>query len=234
MRRIGALFGVLVLTTTACGNSGGSKGAQPAKPTTTTTKPTKVQTIVAAGLLRGSDLPGYSQRPPGTNSSDFDQLAKGVPGCEAFVSALVHGSHRQKSPRFTRGGVHVDDSVDFYGSAADIAGQVDLFRDPATLPCLRDALRKGLTEQLGTTATIDALDVSPIAVNEVGDGQFALRFTITIDQNGQKSTILMDLVGVAVGRFALSFISQGTTEQVAELETTLIPKVVDRMKQAGA
>ena len=232
MRRIGILF-IASLLVAACGSSIGSKAAAPKPSTTSITEPTQDQTIVSSGLLRASDLPGYSQRPLGKSSPDFDQISKGVPSCEAFVSAQLHGSDRQRSPRFTHGNVHVYDSVDVYRSAADIAAHVDLYRDPTTLQCLRDALRKHL-DQFDAALTLDSLDVSPIAVNEVGDSQFALRFTATVDQSGQKSTILLDLVGVAVGRFALSFISKGTTAELAELETTLLPKLVDRMHQAGA
>ncbi len=232
MRRTGTLIIGLVFVATACGSSSGSKASAP---TTTTPKPSTDHAVIAAGLIRASDLPGYSHKPPSTDSSsDIDRVAKGLPECARFVAARKDGTSKQKSPQFQLGDSHVDDSVDVYASSTIVAGQLDLYRDPTTLACIRAVFQKVLTDRIGSQGTIDKLDISPIAINELGDGSFAFRLTVAFTANGQSTTLLFELAGVAVGRYTIAFNPDGTTAQIAELETTLLPKLVDRMKQAGA
>lgn len=223
---------VLAIAATACGSSSGSKAAPP---TTTSTKPSLDQRVIAAGLIRPSDLPGYSHKPRTTSASpEIDQVVRSFPGCEHFASAYHPGAHKRRSPRFERSGALLGSSVDVYPSTAAIAAQLDLYRNPTSLPCLREAARTVVTHNLGTTGTVKSLEISPISVNILGDGEIAYRFTATVARRGETTTGLLDFVGVAVGRFALSFNAEGTTARLAELETALLPKLVDRMKQAGA
>lgn len=234
MRRTGILMMVVVLAATACGSSG-PKRAKPKASTSTTAKPSHDLTIIEAGLIRISDLPGYSHKPPSADSSaDIEQIAKGLPECAHFVAIRKGGASKRKSPRFQLGNAHVDNGVDVYASTDIVAQQLDLYRDPATVVCLRAVFEKTLVQRIGTNGTIDKTDISPIAVNEAGDGQFAYRLTVGHTANGQSTTLLFDLIGVSVGRYTMSFNSRGTIAEMAELETTLLPKLVDRMHQAGA
>lgn len=224
---------VLAIAATACGSSSGSEAGPP---TTTSTKPSTDQRVIAAGLIRPSDLPGYSHKPPSTNSSsDIYRTAKGLPECAHFLAVHKNGGSKRISPQFQRGGSHVADSADVYASSATLATQLELYRDPTTLACIRSAFQKAMTDQFKSRGVIDKLDVSPIAIDEIGDGSFAVRVTVAVTASGQSSTLLIDLDGVIVGRYAISFGVDGTTPaQLAELETTLLPKLVERMKQAGA
>lgn len=222
---------VVVLAATACGSS----GPKPKASTSTTAKPSHDLTIIEAGLIRISDLPGYSHKPPSAGSSaDIEQIAKGLPECAHFVAIRKDGASKRKSPRFQLGNAHVDNGVEVYASTDIVAQQLDLYRDPATVVCLRAVLEKTLVQRIGTNGTIDKTDISPIAVNEAADGQFAYRLTVALTANGQSTTLLFDLIGVSVGRYTMSFNSDGTIAEMAELETTLLPKLVDRMHKAGA
>ena len=222
---------VLAIAATACGSNSGSKAAPP---TTTSTKPSTDQRVIGAGLIRPSDLPGWVHGPKSDGPDpDPAQLARGVAGCENFVKVVRKGDHKRDSETFEHGDQQVSDTIEVYPSTAAISTQLELSRDPSTLSCERDLFRKLLTVRLHST--VDKLDVSPIAVNDLGDDEIAFRITASVNMAGQTIDLLTDEVGVQVGRFALSFGVYGTTSaQLAELETTLLPKLVERMKQAGA
>ncbi len=161
------------------------------------------------------------------------KLASGVAGCEHFLEVVREGERSDNSRVFERDDVQVSTTVEMYPSPAAVSAQLDLLRDPTTLICERALFLKFLTE--GEAGTVNSIDVSPIAIDPLGDGEFASRITASIDAVGQPITLLTDRVGVQVGKFAFSFEVFGTTvAELAELETTLLPKLVDRMRQAGA
>ena len=87
---------------------------------------------------------------------------------------------------------------------------------------------------MGAKGTVDDLSVSPIAVDNLGDGQFGFRLTVNLSSQGRSATLTSDIIGIMVGRFGLELNVDGTPAQLAELETTLLPTLVGRMQQAGA
>ena len=236
MRRIGILF-IASLLVAACGSSSGSKATAPKPSTTSGTtadSATGDRRIVAAGLLRSADLPGFSSVPSSPEVEGIDQFAKGLPECANFVTKQQPGANKRKSRRFTRGQEHATSAADAYPTVDAIRAQLDLYQDPTTVDCFHALYLKAITENLGAKGTVDDVSVSPIAVENLGDGQFGFRITANLSSQGQPATLTSDIIGVMVGRFGLQLNLDGTTAELAELETTLLPKLVDRMQQAGA
>ncbi len=230
MRRTGFLIVVLMFISVACDPNASSTAHQ-------STKAAKVaadRKTISAGLIRPADLRGWVHSPP-TSDSDPDllKLARKVPGCEHFVEVVREGRPKRDSKKFERDDHQVDDSVEAYASTAEAADQLDLARDPATLTCQKDIFGAFSANQL--PATIKRLDISPIAINELGDSDFAFRVTISMDLAGQSVDLLFDTAIVQVGRFVLSFNATAPdTAGLAQLETTLLPVLVARLKKAGA
>ncbi len=237
MRRIRVLVVALaaIVVAAGCGSSGGSKSSAPSgSSTTTSTTAASHDPVVTAGLLRPSDLPGWTHKPSSSASTaaEVKKLAAGIPTCANLVAKVNDGGHSAKSPDFRKAGSRVSDSIDVYDSAAAVAEQLDLYLDPTTIDCYRDLFRKTFTDE---GLTVDSLDVSPIAVDHIGDAEFGYRLTTTITNAGQTQTVLSDQIGVQIGKYALSFeVFAPDTAGLAQLETTLLPEVVDRMKKAGA
>ena len=238
MRRIGILFGVFVLTAAACGSSGGSTGAKPSSTTKATNPITdRDARLGRAGLVRPADVPGFTAGPHSTKAEldAIEARQRTIPECATFAAARRDGERQQRSPRFKRQQVaSVDSSTDIYPDTSAIAAQLELYRNPTIIDCLRVLYTALIAERLGTTATVDQLDVSPIAVENVGDGQFGFRVSVTISKSGKSQTILSDIVGVQVGRVGLSLNVGGSQAEMAELESRLVPLLVDRLQRAGA
>ena len=111
---------------------------------------------------------------------------------------------------------------------------MDLYQDPTTVDCFHALYLKAITASVGAKGTVDDLSVSPIAVDNLGDGQFGFRLTVNLSSQGQSATLTSDIIGIMVGRFGLELNVDGTPAELAELETTLLPTLVGRMQQAGA
>jgi hypothetical protein len=79
-----------------------------------------------------------------------------------FAAAARTGTHRRASNRFgdtsSRPPVAVSDRVEVYPSPSVVAGQAELFKDPATSACLEGVLRIELGRELPAgTASRDQL-----------------------------------------------------------------------------
>ncbi len=236
MRRFPIVVVALTVTVVVagCGSSGGSTSLPSGTSSTSTTPAASHDNVVTAGLLRAADLPTWTHKPSSSASTaaEVKKLAAGIPTCANLVAKVNDGRHSAKSPDFSKADSRVSDSIDVYDSATEVAGQLDLYLDPTTIDCYRDLFRKTFSDE---GLTVDSLDVSPIAVDHIGDGEFGFRLTTTITRAGQTQHLLSDQIGVQLGKYALSFeVFAPDTAGLAQLETTLLPKIVDRMKQAGA
>jgi hypothetical protein len=236
MRRIGILI-VITLLLPGCGSSGGAKSSAPEPSTTSTTAAPLARgdrRVIVAGLIRPSDLPGFRAAPASTNAADVDQVAKGLPECANYVAKHEPGANKEQSPGYTRDREHARDAVDAYPTVEAVNAQLDLYQDPTTVDCFHALYLKAITASVGTKGTVDNLSVSPIAVENLGDGQFGFRLTVNLSSQGRSATLTSDIIGIIVGRFGLQLDVDGTPAQLAELETTLLPTLVGRMQQAGA
>ena len=76
--------------------------------------------------------------------------------------------------------------------------------------------------------------MSPIAVEDVGDGSYGFRLTAALTRNGTPQTILSDIVGVTIGRVGASLtVTSADAAALAQVETTLLPIVAQRVHDAG-
>ncbi len=235
MRRIGIVFVLLVTATAACASSRSSTATKPSGSTSTTNPLTAVRRVVRAGLLRASDVPGavVSPRPVPTGLSDG--AAQKVPSCADYLDKKQGGFLERHSRRFAHNGVTMSSTTSAYSTSSEVAAQLDLGRDPATVTCLGDLLRKLVSARVPATTKVNSLSVSPISVNAVGDDVSALRVTTALTVGTQPTTELTDLITVQVGRYRLTLdVDASTTAQLAAAETTLLPKLVARMQHAGA
>jgi hypothetical protein len=228
---------VLTAAVTGCGSSGGStSGATSSSTTGPNPAATTDRRIAAAGVLRAADLPGWKMTPRGTSrGSELKDIARGVPGCEPLVTESRDGRARARSAKFARNGTVVDDDVDVYATAAEMQAQLELYRDPAIIGCLQDLFTKTLQSTAPAGATVDAVSVSPIAVDASADGAYGFRLSATVTRDGVARTILSDVIGVTVGRAGISFsVDAPDTAGLAQAETTLLPVLVQRVRQAQA
>ncbi|MGZ4678043.1 MAG: hypothetical protein ACXVJ7_07485 [Acidimicrobiia bacterium] len=235
--RIGVLVGVAAVLVAACGSSGSSKPGGSGSTTRSTAPASGARAdkaIAHAALLHPSDFPGFTSTPGKvTSSNQLIQTAKAFPVCDHFVATKQDGRAQAQSPRYARGDLKVDESVDVYATAADITAQLDLYRDPATVECLRMVFTKLVDDTVPTGTTVQQLSVSPIAVDDHGDGQFAFRLTVVVAAGGQTQTALSDIVGVQVGRGGCSLQIDATdTGTLAETESRLLPIATERLRRA--
>jgi hypothetical protein len=226
------LVGALVVAIAACGSSGGSKGGG----TSTTTEDSLAadRALATTAVIRPEDLPGFSASPrSGDGEVEIQDLAAGIPGCEELVAGKRDGRVRVKSPKFTQGAVSIDEDVSVYGTKADLAAQLELYRSPSIIGCLQALYEKAVTERLPPNATIQDVSVSPIAVENVGDGQFGFRLTVNLTESGTPETLYSDIVGVSVGRVGVSLtVMADEVADLAQAESHLVPLIAHRVENA--
>jgi hypothetical protein len=210
-----------MLTLGACG--GGSDGR--ASGTTTTQPGTPADRRMArAGLLRDGDLPGFQRVASSTSeAADLPSLGVGIKACRSFIDAISIDVVQGRGPGFQRDTNVVNGSDVIYRDDADASAQIEAWRDPGIVTCLQKVYEKQLHRS--------GLDVSPIAVNDIGDDRFGFRITVPAPSGVQPVTT--DVIGVRVGRAVFSLNIVGTAAESAEVQTVVLPKVVDRLRTAG-
>ena len=222
---------IILVVVTGCSSGNSAKGSD--STTTASTKPaTAAGRISQAGLLRRRDLPaGYKTSAPGTND---DEAIRSTPACGQFPRLTEHGIATASSPTFFNRETLVGNKVDVFAKSLGPRALIEELRDPAIIGCLHDLV----VASLGATkspSTLTSLDVSPLAVDLVGDDSASFRFTAVTTTNGTPRTTLQDQVVVRVGRTILILRPVASSSgPLAELETTLLPVLVDRLQHAGA
>jgi len=236
-RAVGLVAAALALALAACGSSGGARdtASESSRSTSTTSNtPAADRRLATAALLQRSDLPGWAVRRTGAGATEVQDLARGIPGCESLVAGLRDGRVQERSPRFSQHGTTVDSDVDVYATGAELRSQLELYRDPSIVGCLQSLFTKALESSAPAGATVESVSVSPIAVEDVGDGGYGFRLTATVTENGVPQTVLSDIVGVTIGRVGVSLrVSAADTADLARTETTLLPLVAHRVRNAG-
>jgi hypothetical protein len=228
----------LVLALATCGSSGGSTSAG----TSSTTRrgsdadPTlaRDRQLARRAIIRPSDLPAFTATPrTGEGEEKLQDLAAGVPGCEQLIAGKRDGRVHLRSPRFTHGQVTIDEDVSVYRSPAEMTAQLEVYRQPSIIGCLQALFTKAIQARVPPGTTIQDVSVSPIAVEDVGDGQFGFRLTVQLTENGTPQTLLSDIVGVAVGRVGVSLTAMASeTADLAQAESHLVPLIARRVEHA--
>lgn len=238
MRRFLAIGGLVVLLA-ACGSSGGSTSGAGSSSTTSTTGPADPSVaadrrIAAVAVVRPTDLPGWTvaARPP-SKGSEIKDAARSIPACATFVAGLHDGRVAARSKKLTKDGTTVTGDADVYATAADLQAQLDLYRDPTIVDCLQQLFTKALQSTAPAGATVESVSVSPIAVEDVGDGSYGFRMTAAVTRDGAPQTILRDIVGVTFGRVGVSLtVTSSDAANLAEVETTVLPILAQRVHDA--
>ncbi|MGZ6932408.1 MAG: hypothetical protein ACXVK4_17895 [Acidimicrobiia bacterium] len=215
-----AVAGGLLLS--ACGG-GGSDAAS----TTTTSKSPGTaidRRIARAALLLVADAPGYQQvSPQQSEIADLAGASSGISACDFYRTSNQHRVLTGRSVALQRGSTTVNLSVAVFADAATAGALVAQFRDPRMVDCLR---------KIYAPKNV-AVTVSPIPADGLGDDRVAYRITLS-DQPGTAPTKVVDIVVVRVGRAVISANITGSSTDSAELQSTALPKVVDRLRAAGA
>ena len=227
MRRVLFLVSVTLLLA-GCGSSGGSASDS----TTTTTAPgTAIERQIArAGLLGGAELPGWSRVTRNlSEANDLVTLADGIAACGFFTDGNRQERVNGGSSGFQRDTTVANSSVVVYRSDADAIAELELYRDPAIIGCLDAVYRKTLVRN----ATVRTLSVSPVAVEDVGDGQFGFLVTAEVESgSAPPRTLLTGIAGLRVGRALSSVNVTGSQASVAEVTTTVLPKLAASLSAA--
>lgn len=242
MRYVGIL--VVVFAMAAC-TSNSSSSDKPPTTRPTTTRLTAVPKVpgapnnrhlARAGLIRSTDLPGFLSTPVSSAAglTDLGEGSQGIPACEKFRRKR-NGDAVEQSPQYTKDATTVDDFVGVFADAPIVAAEFDLYRDPTFVTCLQLQVTKRLNDTMPATASIGHVDVSPIAIANLGNRQFGFRIMSSVtDDTGKVHTLLFDIVRVAVGRAAINFNPRGPAADMTALESRLIPVLVGRLRRAGA
>ena len=228
MRRIGVAILLVVLA--ACGSASSKPGAT--STTTASTRPvTAADRIAQAGLLRRADFPNDYRAGPPTKSDDG--AIRSTPACAAFPLLTDHGIATAYSPSFFSRDALIANKVDVFSDAQPPRAFIEELRNPAIISCLHDLVAASLA---GSTATaVTSIDVSPLAVDLVGDDASGFRFTFASTTSGTATMTVQDQVVARVGRTILILRPVAKTSgDLAQLETRLLPLLVKRLQDAGA
>lgn len=209
----------------AC-SSGSSKGSSTVPPDVALAK---------AGLITQSDVPGFTANPATTKAEldEIDALAKTLPACRTFMAAKQDGDVQRHSPQWAKEQTTTDSGTDVYADVDAITAQLELYRDPTIVDCYRALYTAAVSKIVPPNATV-SVDVSPIAVEIVGDAQFGFRITVRIESEGRTDGQVADVIGVQVGRVGLTLNVSGTVPVMAKLESDLLPVLVKRLEDAQA
>ncbi len=219
-----AVTGAL-LVLAACGSSGGSS----AEPSSTTAPAlAAARRIARAGLVTDADLPDWNRTKAGaTEVTDLDRLGADVPECRTFVAGHEAGEARATAPGHQQGATHVDSGAVVYATGARAAKELDLYRDPTIVDCIRAVSLKTF-QPLG----VNAVSVSPVAAEGVTDG-FGFLVTADLPATGAPAASLaMGVQGVRAGRALASVTVTGTPEQIAQVMSTTLPPIEQRLQAA--
>lgn len=233
------LLVVAVSVALAACSSGSSKGSST---TTTTARTSSTSTVdredvalAEAGLITQADVPGFTANPATTKAEldEIDALAKTLPACKTFMAAKQDGDVQRRSPQWAMEQTTADSSTDVYADVDAITAQLELYRDPTIVDCYRALYTEVIKKGVPKNATVK-VDVSPIAVEVVGDAQFGFRISVQVDSVGRTQTQIADAIGVQVGRAGLSLNVSGTVPEMAKLESDLLPALVKGLEDAQA
>lgn len=215
-----AVAGALLLSLAACGSSDSSDSSTTTEPGTA-----RERALANAGLLQQDDMAGYVAGDPNpSEAADLvDQAAK-IPSCSAFVDTSKPSVIKGRSRSYQLARTIVDSSVAVYRTEADAAAQLEAWRDPAIVTCLQDFYLKAFEG-----SNVQSVSVSPVAPANVENG-FGFLITATLPAE----TRLVGIQGVQVDRAIASINVAGPQESITRLETTVMPKLQQKMQAAVA
>ncbi len=233
------LLVVAVSVALAACSSGSSKGSSTtttkARTSSTSTADREDVVLAKAGLITQADVPGFTANPATTKAEldEIDALAKTLPACQTFMAAKQDGDVQRRSPQWAKEQTTTDSGTAVYADVDAITPQLELYRDPTIVDCYRALYTAAVSKIVPPNATV-SVDVSPIAVEVVGDAQFGFRITVRIESEGRTDGQVADVIGVQVGRVGLTLNVSGTVPEMAKLESDLLPVLVQRLQDAQA
>jgi hypothetical protein len=167
------------------------------------------------------DLPsGFTQGPRNTSRESGLTCSGFAPDLSRFT---ITG--QAMSRQFARAdGTSLFSSVEIFRSVSDRRGDWALTARKEALPCLRETLKMASGGVLNVTKA--TLRPAP----RLGERSISFRASVAVNGNGVKTTIWLDVLGVARGRrdATLGVISLHTPPSAA-LESALLAKLASRL-----
>ena len=171
--------------------------------------------MIDGALLRQADFPSGWTAQPHSNSSTEQNNAE-LRGClqlpdnsPIFAPAGLGGPHGS-SPDFIQGNAAIHNDVSIEPKETIAAAFAVLSR--SDLPgCISPVIRRVVQAALDKSsvkASIDSVQVAPLAVSSSGDVSRAYRATTKVSVGGQQTAIYIDLVYVARGAMTSSLTFQ--------------------------
>jgi len=203
------------LAATGCGGSSGGPSARATPSVTATatalTQP-RAQQLADAGVLRTSDLPGYSAKPESHTSSDVADENTGR-ACVG-LSVPAHYMARNFGMAFSKGTTEVDSSADVAVSVSQADGELAALTSSKAPACLKQGIKPALAQD-GLTVT--SVSVVPASVRLAGaDSTFAYSYDVDATGQGHQVRLLGYEIGALVGQVEVDL----TVTGVAPLAVT--------------
>lgn len=243
--RAGLLAGLMVtgLVAAGCGSSGKatakSSSSTTASSVTTTTPPTTAAVDAAADAakahqinLTAADLPaGWTSTAaePKTAQDQADDAS--IAACLGAPDPKQAHTADVDSDDFHNGDMDVSSNVTFVRNADDARKELAASTTGKLSTCLKPVLDATIArEQPG--ATVTSFSLTPTPAPPGGDGGFGYHVLATVSAQGQQVQVVVDAVGVLVGRAELQVTAQGLAGQAPsdQLLRDLMAKLVARAK----
>jgi hypothetical protein len=223
MRRpVATLTCALVVLLAACGSSGGRDATATTSSTSRSLLSAADRRVGRAALIVLGDAPGYQKIQPGVSElADLTESARSIKACAPYLAGKAARTGTGRALGLQRGATTIDSSLAVFADAAAAQQELDLFRAPAMSACLAKVYAG------------DHLDasVTPLPADGLGDDHVAYRISPGATPSPRK---VLDVSLVRVGRVILSVDVSGPPADTATAVSTVVPKVVDRMRAAGA
>jgi hypothetical protein len=204
---------------------------------TTSAQAARTQSILKAALLSATDVPPTFQAKKPTDSLSKD--LKRASACKALASAVdaaKKAATRKLSPQFedptANSYTYADNTAYVFKSATGAQSLLAGFQATDAPTCLQATTEKGLGKALkGLRVSVTVTTVNNLT--GVGDGAIGYEANVNLAGKGPSVTLIIDFVGVQVGRAFLGF-TFGNQDHTISNGLGMINAVVDRTKAAGA
>jgi hypothetical protein len=194
----------------------------------------KDKSIVAAGLIAASDVPGGWMSKAQAKGDPY----KGLRACNRQRSAAQDASRNARvgrSPQFldpasAGQATYVASTVYVFKTSKPAGHFLDTFRLASVARCIQAEL----DQSAGTTTGVGPAAVSPIVnLPAVGDDRVGYEATVPLTSGDQTALLYLDTVEVRAGRALVGFVFV-SLGQPNPLLGDLLGPVTSRVAQAGA
>lgn len=187
------------------------------------------KTLLQAGVIGAGDVPATWQaaKQPDGGAKQF----QGIASCKQITPAVAsaHSGPHKLSPQFgdpsNNGNTLAENTVFVFKNPAGATKFLAAFSTTNAPICYRASLQK----QAGSRGQVGAL--APLtSLQGVGDQSVGYETPV---QLGAQATLVVDIVGVRVGRTILAFTFSNPTQQIAS-GPQIVNAVVNRLAKAAA